>query len=271
MSTRRIALLLLTSAATPHLIAQNVDPKVLFRVEPAYCKSAKASRIEGTVSLKCIVGADGKARDIQVSKCLEGSLDANAIAALKKWTFQPGSVNGTAAARPATIKFTFQLPGAFAPTGIDVRTDTPLQTAWAAPKKPPSARTHEGLLKADTYSWKCYPSIGQALSRDKKWLVLNVYIDGPSRFSYAPILFSVDGTLTELPAMSWRTMQLLGGVPAAETAIPDQERLIERIAEASEVFVTILENNRHSLKLTAPQLQTFRDVLAYYHSLTPKD
>jgi hypothetical protein len=101
--------------------------------------------------------------------------------------------------------------------------------------------------------------------------VLNVYIDGPSRFSYAAIVFSVDGALTELPAMSWRTMRLLGGMPAAETAIPNQQSLIERIARASEVFVTILETNRHSLKLTAPQLQTFRDVLAYYHSLTPKD
>jgi hypothetical protein len=66
-------------------------------------------------------------------------------------------------------------------------------------------------------------------------------------------------------------MQLLGGTAAAETAIPDQEGLIERISGASEVFVTILENNRHSLELTAPQLQTFREVLAYYHSLTPKD
>jgi TonB family protein len=221
--------------------------------------------------LKCVIGEDGKARDIQVSQSLEGSLDANAVAALKKWVFQPGTVNGTAAERPTTITFTFRLPGASAPAGIDVRTDTPLQTVWAAPKKPPTARTHEGLLKADTYSWKCYPSVGQSLNRDRKWLVLNVYIDGPSSFSYAPIVFSVDGTLTELPAMPWRAMRLLGGMPAAETEIPGQESLIERIAGASEVFVTILENNRHSLKLTAPQLQTFRDVLAYYHSLTPKD
>jgi TonB family protein len=183
MATRRIVLLLLACAAAPHLVAQTVDPKVLFRVEPAYSKSAKASRIEGTVALKCVIGEDGKARDIHVSKSLESGLDANAVAALKKWAFQPGTVNGIVAGRPTMITFTFRLPGAFAPASIEVRTDTPLNTVWAAPKKPPSARTHEGLLKADTYSWKCYPSIGQSLNHDKKWLMLNVYIDGPSPFS----------------------------------------------------------------------------------------
>lgn len=153
--------------------------------------------------------------------------------------------------------------------------DVPLQTVWWVPKKAPSIKHHEGLLHADTFTWTCYPAIGQTFKEDKKWLVLKVHIDGPDRFSRADLILSVDGEIVNLPDLDWQSMTYLGGVPLAEITLKDQDALIQKIATAKEVWITVLPGGasgattRHSVKLSEPQIEVFREVIERYQALKP--
>ena len=65
-------------------------PAVLAQETPEYPRQARFDRIEGTVVLRVIVGADGRveAGPIQVIRSVP-ALDAAAIAAIRQWRFSP--------------------------------------------------------------------------------------------------------------------------------------------------------------------------------------
>jgi TonB family protein len=83
-------------------------PSVLFKVDPVLPEEAGAGPVAGTVVLSCVVGADGKAADIRVVKSLGVSFDANAIEAVSKWVFKPGTLNGVPVGVRATIEVNFR-------------------------------------------------------------------------------------------------------------------------------------------------------------------
>jgi TonB family protein len=66
-------------------------PRALHTPEPRYSASARAQKIEGTVTISAIISADGHPYSVKVIKSLEPSLDANAIEAIKKWKFAPAT------------------------------------------------------------------------------------------------------------------------------------------------------------------------------------
>jgi protein TonB len=78
-------------------------------VEPQYTESARADRINGTVILGCIVGADGLAHDIYVKQSLDPGLDRNAAEAIQKWHFAPGTLKGEPVDVEAVIEVNFRL------------------------------------------------------------------------------------------------------------------------------------------------------------------
>jgi periplasmic protein TonB len=84
-------------------------PRVLSKVDPEYTKEASAAKIQGPVLLTLIVGSDGVARDIKVSKSLDPGLDEKAVAAVQQWKFQPGTRYGEAVDVKATIEVNFRL------------------------------------------------------------------------------------------------------------------------------------------------------------------
>ncbi|MGA3189673.1 MAG: energy transducer TonB [Bryobacteraceae bacterium] len=84
-------------------------PSIIRKVEPWYSKKAEKKKIEGVVKLTTVISADGHARDIKVVESLDPELDANAIAALEKWIFKPGTKNGEPVACVATIEMRFHL------------------------------------------------------------------------------------------------------------------------------------------------------------------
>jgi TonB family protein len=84
-------------------------PTVLQKADPDYTKEASKEKIEGTVLLSITVGTDGVARDIKVIHSLEPGLDTNAVAAVQRWKFQPGTKDGQAVAVKATIEVNFRL------------------------------------------------------------------------------------------------------------------------------------------------------------------
>ena len=71
-------------------------PRVITQVKPAYTSDALFRRIEGSVTLEAIVLAEGTPSHIRVVKSLDrGGLDDEAIAAVTKWRFEPGRLDGT--------------------------------------------------------------------------------------------------------------------------------------------------------------------------------
>jgi TonB family protein len=85
-------------------------PKVLEKgSEPQYTDDARAAKLEGTVGLTIVVGTDGRAHDIKVTKPLDPGLDGSAVKSIMTWRFQPGTKNGKAVAVLAKIEVNFHL------------------------------------------------------------------------------------------------------------------------------------------------------------------
>lgn len=57
--------------------------------DPLYSDEARKIKVQGSVILSVLVGADGRARDIRVVSGLGMGLDENAIQAVRSWKFAP--------------------------------------------------------------------------------------------------------------------------------------------------------------------------------------
>jgi TonB family protein len=84
-------------------------PRVISEVRPSYTRDAMRARIEGWVSLTAVVESDGTVGDVKVVKSLSPDLDAEAIAAAKRWQFEPGKKAGKPVAVVVAIELTFTL------------------------------------------------------------------------------------------------------------------------------------------------------------------
>ncbi|MES1258748.1 MAG: M56 family metallopeptidase [Acidobacteriota bacterium] len=84
-------------------------PTVLFKSDPAYTDQARDAKVEGTVLLSVVVGADGQARDAVVVKGLDPALDSNAITSVYQWRFRPGTKDGQPVAVRARIEMNYRL------------------------------------------------------------------------------------------------------------------------------------------------------------------
>jgi TonB family protein len=69
-------------------------PKPLFTPDPEYSDKARKKKCRGTVILETVVGTDGNPHDIRVTQPLGCGLSDQAIRALQKWKFQPGTRDG---------------------------------------------------------------------------------------------------------------------------------------------------------------------------------
>jgi TonB family protein len=94
----------------PYKMSDGVTaPQVIDRVAPAYTDEAKAAKISGSVLLSIVVGTDGLAHDINVVRGIDSGLDLNAVDAVQKWHFQPGTKDGVPVAVQAQIEVNFKL------------------------------------------------------------------------------------------------------------------------------------------------------------------
>ena len=89
--------------------AKAIQPKLVQKIEPLYSEQARTDKIEETVTLKVVVGTDGHTSDVRVVKSLGHGLDENAIDAVQKWLFQPGTVDGKPVVVAAVVQVPFHL------------------------------------------------------------------------------------------------------------------------------------------------------------------
>jgi len=84
-------------------------PVVLYKTDPEYSEEARKAKYMGTVVLELVVDANGKPRDLHVTRSLGLGLDEKAIEAVEKWKFRPGQKDGHPVATHATIEVNFRL------------------------------------------------------------------------------------------------------------------------------------------------------------------
>jgi len=84
-------------------------PRAIFAPDPEYSEEARKAKYQGTVVLWMIVGPDGKARDIRVTRSVGLGLDEKAIEAVKTWKFEPARKDGQAVPVQINVEVSFRL------------------------------------------------------------------------------------------------------------------------------------------------------------------
>jgi TonB family protein len=84
------------------------QPRVTKPVYVNYSSRAMRENVRGTIKLKCVVSSDGTTRDVELVSGLEQQMDANAVAALKHWKFEPGQRERMPVAVRITVDMTFR-------------------------------------------------------------------------------------------------------------------------------------------------------------------
>jgi periplasmic protein TonB len=84
-------------------------PRTLFAPDPEYSEEARKAKFQGTCVLWLVVGPDGRARDIRVTRSLGLGLDEKAIEAVKQWKFEPAMKDGKPVAVEINVEVSFRL------------------------------------------------------------------------------------------------------------------------------------------------------------------
>jgi TonB family protein len=77
-----------------HLGPDIVAPFVVTKAMPAYTGEARLAKLEGSVLVSLVVGADGRASEVQVARPLGLGLDESALENVRGWQFRPGTKGG---------------------------------------------------------------------------------------------------------------------------------------------------------------------------------
>jgi TonB family protein len=82
-------------------------PRVTKQVHVQYTPHAARTKVRGAIRLTCIVSRDGTTREVRLVSGLDQDMDAKAVAALKRWEFEPGRLEGAPVAVRITVDMTF--------------------------------------------------------------------------------------------------------------------------------------------------------------------
>ena len=86
-------------------------PKVLSEMKPNYTSQAMREKIQGDVELQVVIGIDGKVERARVLQSLDKiyGLDEAALQTIKRWTFEPGTMQGKPVPVVVNVNLTFKL------------------------------------------------------------------------------------------------------------------------------------------------------------------
>jgi len=94
----------------PIVMTPRMQPTILYREKAKYTEEARQNRVQGTVMLTVVFGADGRVRDIRTIHGLPNGLTETSIEAAQKIRFQPAvGTNGKPVSVRATLEYNFAL------------------------------------------------------------------------------------------------------------------------------------------------------------------
>jgi protein TonB len=86
------------------------DARLVRQIDPEYPRNARREGIEGTVDLRFTVKADGKVADIEVVEATPGdTFDREAIAAVRRWRYEPRREDGVPVDSRTRVRLEFRL------------------------------------------------------------------------------------------------------------------------------------------------------------------
>ncbi|WHU01622.1 energy transducer TonB [Sphingomonas sp. NIBR02145] len=92
------------------LVGARRDPRYAEDFQPAYPASELRAQRDGRVSVRVLVGADGRVKSVeQVSATSAAFFDATRRQALSKWRFKPATRGGVAEESWMTLSVTFEI------------------------------------------------------------------------------------------------------------------------------------------------------------------
>ncbi|HET9305392.1 MAG TPA: energy transducer TonB [Candidatus Sulfotelmatobacter sp.] len=84
-------------------------PKPIYHPDPEYTDRARKKKINGNIVVSFIVTSEGEVRDAAVTRSLDKDLDKQALAAVRKWRFEPALKDGTPVEVRLSAELTFRL------------------------------------------------------------------------------------------------------------------------------------------------------------------
>ena len=84
-------------------------PKAIKQAHPKYTPNAMRLKIQGMVKLQIVIDANGTVDRARVVQSLHPELDAQAIAILKMWAFEPGKYKDKPVPVVMSLDFDFRL------------------------------------------------------------------------------------------------------------------------------------------------------------------
>jgi periplasmic protein TonB len=98
-------------AHVPIVKAPRLDPRYASALQPDYPGSMIRAEQEGSVSVRVLIGTDGKVKQVEVmSAASEDFAEATKRQALKKWRFIPGTSDGEPTESWRTMTVRFEIP-----------------------------------------------------------------------------------------------------------------------------------------------------------------
>ena len=102
--------LVLQPAAKALFVKGDVQhPRKIEAAPPLYTEVARKERLQGIVILQALINEQGMVEDVEVIKGLPLGLTETAMEALRKWTFEPATLNGEPVAVFYNLTFNFRL------------------------------------------------------------------------------------------------------------------------------------------------------------------
>ncbi|HEV2668421.1 MAG TPA: energy transducer TonB, partial [Blastocatellia bacterium] len=90
-------------------MSSSMRPTILYREKAQYTQEAKDNKVEGTVILRVVFGADGQISDIRVIRGLPHGLTEKAIEAANKIRFEPAMKDGRPVSVRGELEYNFRL------------------------------------------------------------------------------------------------------------------------------------------------------------------
>lgn len=97
------------SAETIYPESPSLRPQILFKGKARYTQDAIDNKVEGTVVLNVVFGADGRVKNVRVVRPLPDGLTEKAIEAAMKVRFQPAMKDGAPVSVRGNLEFNFAL------------------------------------------------------------------------------------------------------------------------------------------------------------------